>query len=64
MYYLVEFACYSEDEVKNYLLDENKHEDWCLCEPQVGYKHFKTIWRGEIEGFYEQNKDKNKDNAL
>lgn len=49
-YFLVRFACFPEDEVKVFLLDENKHDDWCQCEPQQGYACFETVWHGKIEG--------------
>lgn len=49
IYYLVEFACFEFDNIEVFLLSEDKHDDWCMCEPQEGYKHFKTIWHGEIQ---------------
>lgn len=48
-YYLVEFACFPDSEPRFFLLDEDKYDDWCMCEPLEGYKIFRTIWQGEIE---------------
>ena len=48
-FYLVEFANTEKDEIKCFLLDEKKHDDWCACEPPQGYYIFRTIWHGEIE---------------
>lgn len=48
--FLVRFACMPDDEVKFYILDEKKHDDWCMAEPPQGYKCFETVWHGEIAG--------------
>jgi hypothetical protein len=48
--YLVEFACDPKDEIKVYLLDDKMMDDWCQSCPPQDYKHFKTIWHGELEG--------------
>lgn len=42
-YYLIKFACYPEDEIKIFLLNEKKYDDWCIFEPQEGYKYFEVI---------------------
>jgi hypothetical protein len=42
-FYLVEFACFEDSPIKNFLLDEETYDRWQLYEPPVGYKHFKLI---------------------
>jgi hypothetical protein len=47
-FYLVEFACFEDSSIENFLLDEETYDRWQLCEPPVGYRHFKLIWEGKI----------------
>ena len=51
-FYLVEFACDPNDPIRVFLLDEKMYDDWCQCEPQQGYKHFKSLWHGEVESIH------------
>jgi len=61
--YLVKFAFSKEAPINYFLLDEQKHNDWCLADSGTeGYACFETIWSGDIEAIYTALIDINKIN--
>lgn len=52
MFYVVQFACYEDDIVETFLLDEETYDSWISVESPESYAYFKIVWKGEISKIY------------